>query len=120
MVTSGQMGHTRKRYEVLLKKNHLMRHVILTVPTFSAAAVAVVRTNYVAGIPRRVAKANCWNDSTSLIDAHSRAERREDRDACSLQLSLFGQSIGEKFFQLRLQFFWPLLHQPVSGVSQYD
>ena len=55
MVTSGQMGHTRKRYEVLLKNNHLMRHVILTVPTFSAAAIAVIRTDYVAGIPRRAA-----------------------------------------------------------------
>lgn len=34
-----------------------MRQVILTVPTFSAAAMAVLRTDYVAGIPRRVANA---------------------------------------------------------------
>ncbi|MEW5975835.1 MAG: LysR family transcriptional regulator [Acidobacteriota bacterium] len=55
MITSGQMGYTRKLYEVFLKRKRLSRQVILTVPTFSAAAMTVARTDYVAAIPRRVA-----------------------------------------------------------------
>ena len=57
MITSGQSGHTRKLYEAILKKNGLTRRVILTVPTFTAAALAVARTDYAAGVPRRVAEA---------------------------------------------------------------
>ena len=57
MMTSGQMGDRRKRYEVFLKKNHLSRRVIVTVPSFAAAAIVVAQTDFVAGIPRRVATA---------------------------------------------------------------
>src|SRR5262245_50304586 len=53
MITSGQSGHIRKRYEAFLQKNDLTRRVILTVPTFTAAAMAVARTDYGAGIPRQ-------------------------------------------------------------------
>jgi DNA-binding transcriptional LysR family regulator len=57
MNTSGQSGLTRNLYEGLLRKNGLSRRISLTVPTFAAAAIAVARTDYVAGIPRRVAAA---------------------------------------------------------------
>ena len=40
-----------------MKKNGLSRRVILTVPTFTATALAVARTDYAAGVPRRVAEA---------------------------------------------------------------
>jgi len=56
MISSGQIGHARKRYEVFLKKNHLSRRVVLTVPSFTAAAIVVARSDFVAGIPRRVAR----------------------------------------------------------------
>ncbi len=57
VITSGQGGQTRKLYEAFLKKNGLTRRVILTVPTFAAAAMGVARTDYAAGVPRRVAEA---------------------------------------------------------------
>jgi len=57
MNTSGQSGLTRSLYEGFLRKNGLSRRISLTVPTFAAASIAVARTDYVAGIPRRVAAA---------------------------------------------------------------
>jgi DNA-binding transcriptional LysR family regulator len=57
IITSGQSGHTRKLYEAFLKKNGLIRRIVLTVPTFTAAALAVARTDYASGVPRRVAEA---------------------------------------------------------------
>jgi len=55
MVTLGDSGHTRRPYLPFPKKNGLNRRVILTVPSFTAAAMGVARTEYAAGIPRRVA-----------------------------------------------------------------
>ena len=56
LTTSGQGGHTRKLYDAYLKKNGLNRCVVLTVPTFTAAAMAVARTDFAAAVPRRVAQ----------------------------------------------------------------
>src|SRR4029453_4321985 len=57
MITSGYSGHTRKLYEAFLKRSGLTPHVMLTVPAFTAAALAVARTDYAACVPQRVAEA---------------------------------------------------------------
>jgi DNA-binding transcriptional LysR family regulator len=57
VLTSGQSGHTRRLYKAFLKRNGLTRRVILTVPTFMAAALTVAQSDYAASVPRRVAEA---------------------------------------------------------------
>jgi len=57
MITSSYSGHTRKLYEAFLKRTRLTPRVMVTVPAFTAAALAVARTDYAACVPRRVAEA---------------------------------------------------------------
>lgn len=56
-ITTGQGTYMQKPYLPFLNTNRPDRRVVLTVPTFTAAAIVVARTNYAATIPRRVATA---------------------------------------------------------------
>ena len=57
LITLGQGGHGHSRAEKFFRKHGLVRHVALAVPSFTAAALAAVQTDYVACIPRGVAEA---------------------------------------------------------------
>ncbi len=56
-VTLGESGASRNSFEKILARHGLARRVALSVPSFTAAAIAAVETDYVACIPRRAAEA---------------------------------------------------------------
>lgn len=57
MIAMDPSGRTRKPYPPFVARDGLTRRVVLTVPSFTAAALVVARTDYAAVVPRRVATA---------------------------------------------------------------
>lgn len=58
-IAGGRPGIGHGLYVRFLKKHGLVRNVGLSVPHFSAAAMAAARTDLIAGMPRRVARMFC-------------------------------------------------------------
>ncbi len=56
LITLGQGGHGHSQAEKFFRKHRLVRNVALAVPSFTAAALTAVQTDYVACIPRGVAE----------------------------------------------------------------
>jgi len=57
LVASSERGQARRPYLPFSKSDALERRVVLTVPSFTAAAMVVARSDYAAAMPRRVAAA---------------------------------------------------------------
>jgi DNA-binding transcriptional LysR family regulator len=54
-ITLGQAGQGHATSERFFRRHRLERHVALAVPTFTAAAMVALRTDYIACLPSRVA-----------------------------------------------------------------
>jgi len=79
LIALGKAGSGHGLAEAFFRKHRLVRKVALAVPSFTAAAMATVHTDYVACLPRRVARTLCRYLPLKILELLARGPGNESQ-----------------------------------------